>query len=522
MSSRGRQVDQMNGHWRFLAAACISLALSVAPPAAEGKTLVYGLPANPESLDPAKTNHVFADHVNWHLYDALTVLTKDAREMKPALAESWEVGADGLTYTFHLRKGVRFHDGTPVTAEAVKISYERQYLATSPHYSSDPRNAYESVLKGLIKDIRVVDPMTVVIALTFPRPQQFAIVKIVSPTAAARSGKGFGRQPVGTGPFKFLSWKEDVEVVLARNDDYWGGPPRIERLEFRTIPNSDRMIEALMQGQIHFVPEVDPKYFERIRFSQTTTPHPVIGLNFYYLGFYTDRLPFNDPRLREAVIRAIDAKRAVQILGRGAAIPAINPLPPGSEGYDPELMQPSYDPARARQLLREARVPKDLTLTLVYAAPLSFYAELMHSVQDSLRKVGLNVRLREAKTWRDLVEEAKNGVGEMFFLGFTVSTPDPDRFLYPLFHSKEAAQNNLTRYSNPKVDELLDKARRPMESAQRLKLYQEAQRLIVADMPMLFMFHLVKTAGIDGRVAGLELNLYSFPADKLVGVSLRE
>lgn len=512
----------MGNRRRLLAAFCTVLAFSAASLAAEAKTFVYGLPANPESLDPAKTNQVFADHVIWHLYDALTILTKDAQEMRPALAESWEVGADGLIYTFRLRKGVRFHDGTPVDAEAVKASYERHYVRTSPYYSSEPRNAYETVLRGLIKEIRVIDPMTIAITLAYPRPRQFAIVKIVSPTAVARLGSGFGRHPVGTGPFKLLAWKDDAEVILGRNNEYWGGPPPVDRLEFRIIPNSDRMIEALLQGQIHFVPEVDPKYFERVGFSQTTKLHPVTGLNFYYLGFYTDRPPFNDPRLREAVIRAVDVKRAVQFLGRGGAIPAVNPLPPGSESHDPDLLQPGYDPGRARQLLREARVPKDLTPTLLYAAPLSFYAELMHSVQDSLRRVGLNVRLHEVKTWRDLVQEAKKEVGDMFFLGFTVSTPNPERFLYPLFHSKEAGQNNLTRYHNPRVDELLDRARQPMEHSQRLKLYREAQRLIVADMPMLFLFHLVKTAGINARVTGLDLNLYSFPADKLVGVDLRE
>ena len=184
-----------------LALVC-ALGMVIAPSLAADRPFVHRLSSEPDSLDPGKSNNVQADRVMWLLYDALTQLSVDGTQMVPALAERWEQSPDGLIYTFTLRKNVRFHDGSVLDAHAVKASYERQFLPGSPNYSTSPPNAYERVLAGLVKEIRVIDPQTVVITLHYPRPQQFAIVKIVSSQALTRNGPDLSRRPVGTGPFR--------------------------------------------------------------------------------------------------------------------------------------------------------------------------------------------------------------------------------------------------------------------------------------------------------------------------------
>ncbi len=186
-----------------LSVACLVSGVLAAAPAHSGeRVFIQWLASQPTSLDPAKSNYVHDDQVMWPMYEALTQLSADGITMIPALAESWNASGDGLTYTFHLRKNVRFHDGSLLDAEAVKVSYERQYLRGSPYYSSTPANAYEGILAGLIKDIRVLDPLTVRITTQYPRPAQFAIVKIVSLQALKRYGGDLSKNPVGTGPFR--------------------------------------------------------------------------------------------------------------------------------------------------------------------------------------------------------------------------------------------------------------------------------------------------------------------------------
>ena len=476
------------------------------------------LVSEPDSLDPAKTSSVQSDQVMWLLYDRLTQLSADGSRMEPALAERWEQSADGLTYTFTLRRNAVFHDGSPVDAQAVKVSYERQYLPGSPFYSATPPNAYERVLTGLVKAIRVVDPHTVAITLHYPQPHQFALVSIVSPHALAKFGGHLARTPIGTGPFRLERWEAD-RIVLAAFAASWRGRPRLSHATFLIVPDSQAAVDRLEAGEINLLSSVAPQFFERLATNPDLRLVKVGGLNVRFLGMNMERPALQDRRVREAIVRAVDVERLVSHSGRGALLSAGGPLPPASLAYDAELRQPAYDLPRARGLLHEARATEGISLRLLYNASLEYWSEAVHAIRADLRKAGIHVEPVGVRDWKAFHEERRKGAHDLYLYGWSVSTPDPERFLFRLFHSKSA--DNFGRYANAAVDELLTQARQPMEEARRLRLYREATRLILADIPALFLFHHTAVAAHQARAAGLALNLYGWPQDKLSTVEIR-
>ena len=254
----------------------------------------------------------------WLLYDRLTQLSADGTRMEPALAERWEQSPDGLTYTFTLRRNVLFHDGTPVDAEAVKISYERQFLSGSPFYSATPPNAYERVLTGLVKDVRVLDPHTVAITLHYQRPHQFAIVNIVSPHALKRFGGHLTRTPVGTGPFRLDRWESD-RIVLTPFADSWRGRPRVSGATFFIVPDSQAAMERWEAGEFDLMPLVPPNFLERVAANPNARLVKVGGLNVRFLGMQMERPALKDRRVREAIVRAVDLERLAVQSGSGHA-----------------------------------------------------------------------------------------------------------------------------------------------------------------------------------------------------------
>jgi peptide/nickel transport system substrate-binding protein len=507
---------------RHLTACLLAFGVTLAAwnlaSAAADLGFVQHLVSEPTSLDPAKTSNIQADQVMWLLYDRLTQLSADGSKMEPALAERWEQSADGLTYTFTLRRNAVFHDGTPVDAAAVKISYERQFLPTSPFYSATPSNAYERVLQGLIKDVRVLDAHTVAITLQYQRAHQFALVNIVSPQALKRFGGHLTRTPVGTGPFRLDRWESD-RIVLTPFAESWRGRPHVSQATFVIVPDSQAAMDRLENGELDLVRDIPPQRLERLAANPYLRLVKTGALNLRFLGMQLERAAVTDRRVREAVVRAIDLERLATHSGRGTLLPARGPLPPTSLGYDPQLRQPLYDPGRARALLQQAGAPTGLTLRLLYNASLEYWSEAVQAIRADLRKVGIGVELIGVTDWKAFHDERKKGGYDLYLYGWAVSTPDPERFLYPLFHSQ--SPDNFGRYSNAKVDDLLAQVRQPMEDTSRLRLYREVARLIVADVPAVFLFHNITFAAHSARVSGLTLNLYGWPQDKLTTVELR-
>ncbi|MBI2080962.1 MAG: hypothetical protein HYT86_04425 [candidate division NC10 bacterium] len=484
------------------------------------KVFVYALEGEPESLDSAKAASERSIQVAWLLCDALVNISRDGRSLEPGLAESWTLSLDGLQAVVRLRTGLLFHDGTPVDAQAAKASFDRQFQPSHELYSADPKNTKEQMLRELIEDIQVQGGRTLVFNFKYPGFHYLSQVEVVNPAAVGRLGKEFGRRPVCSGPFKFDSWSQD-RIVLVANDRYWAGRPRIDRVIFRFMPEGTAVVEALLKGEVDFTPGLpDPASFERAAQSPRVKLFPVSGLNVFYLGFYTDRPPFNKPLLRRAVAHAVNVPRAALFLGRGAAVAAKGPLPTAMKGYDPAVTQAPYDPEAARQLFSKSGYAPALTVGLVHNSAVAFNAEIAAAIQGDLSRIGIRVELQGEPNWRDVVTAVRAKKGDMFLYGWYVRAPYPERLLVPLFHSRSAGTSNLTQYNNPSLDRLLDEAFRLPQGPKQAATYSQIQRLIVEDAPMVFLYHAIRMAAYADRVQGLELNLGSLPHDKLVKIDL--
>ena len=495
------------------------LALAASATAAD-KSFTYALEGPPESLDFAKTSTERAIRVAWLLCDTLVNVSKDGQKLEPGLAESWKSSADGLSVVMKLRAGVRFHDGTPLDAAAVKASLERQFRPSHPLYTREPQNVQEQVLAELIDDIGVADRLTLTFKLKYPGLHYLSQSEIISPAALRKLGKDFGRNPVCSGPFRFESWTRD-QIVLSANDQYWAGRPQIDRVVFRFIADGKAVVEALLRGEVDFVARLpDPVWFERLRESPRIKSIPFPGLNHYYLGFYTERPPFNNPSVRRAVAQAINTSRAALFLGRGVAVPAKGSLPPGVRGYDPEVSQASYDPQAARELLAKSGQTSIPTVGVVHNSALTFTAEIAGAIQSDLRRIGIQVELLGKPGWPEVVAAVRKREGDMFLYSWNVRAPYPERFLLPLFHSKSAGTTNLTHYRSPALDKALDEALRLPEGSAQNRLLSQAQRVIVEEAPVVFLYHAIRVAAYADRVQGLELNLGLLPHDKLVKTDL--
>lgn len=502
---------------KSLVVAALSVLSALSPAAGAEKTFVYAVAREPDSLDSAKTTRELSMYFTWLLYDSLLNISKDGKGLEAGVAESWTTAPDGLEALFTLRSGVVLHDGTPLDARVVKASFERQFRAEHPLYHSDPPNGKETLLRELIDDIQVRDPLRIAFKLKYPGLHYLSQIDVVSPSAAATLGKEFGRSPVGSGPFKFESWSKDRMVFVA-NAKYWGGRPKIDRVVFRFIPETKAMVEALLNEQAHFSPTSrEAVFFERLRENPRVRLVAVPALNTYYLGFYADRAPFNNLLLRRAVVRAINVPRTALFLGRGAAIAAKGPLAPAMKGYDATVSQPSYDPQEARELLVKSGHGGGLAVSILYNLT-TWESELAGAIQNDLRRIGITVQLSGKQS--EFFPALKARVGDMFLYSWAIRAPYPERLLVPLFHSRAAEATNITRYRNPDVDRLLDNAIRLPDGVAQDRLYSELQRLIVEDAPMAFLHHATKMAVVSTRVHGLELNLGMLPYDKLVKVDL--
>ncbi len=509
----------MGGNRTSLIVMCLlGLGFSSWAHAAPERVFTYHLAAPPDLLDPAKCSNLRCQRVMWPIYEPLVNLSKDSKTVVPGLAESWEVSPDGLTYTFQLRKGVTFHDGAPFNAMAARINLERNFLKGGRFYTDDPPNVREKVLAGLIKEIVVRDEHTLIIALKNRKVHLLILASMVSPEALAKYGNKLGEHPVGTGPFKFLHWTTD-EIRLAANPDYWGGKPKLEEISFRIISQAEKTMKEFLGGRIDFLPEVEPVYLERIIANPAAKLMRVPTLSIFYLGFLLDRKPFDDIRVRQAIANAIDVDRAVLFTARGMAVPAYGPLPPGTEAYDPELKKPRYHPQVAKRLFKEAGHSGGLRLSLVFNADWGFLSELAQAIKADMRLVGITVELVPVSGWKELVAAARKGTADLFIYNWFSVFTDPEIFLVPNFQT--GSVDNLTRYSNPKVDALLEQARAPMESSARIELYRNAQRIIVNNAPMVFLFHEVRLSASHTRVSGLELNVHSQPIDRFSRIELR-
>ena len=486
------------------------------PPAPAGS---YRRPLgnDPRTLDPARISDIYGLSVTHQIFDGL-VRFDHTLTISPALAQYWRSSRDGLTWTFTLRKGVKFHHGREVTADDVVFSLTR---ILDPKTQSGAADLFTSI-KGAqdfvlgraraVSGLSAPDRHTVQVVLNealTPFVSVLAVghAKIVPRDIVEQQGDAFGANPVGTGPFKFVRWEPGKEIVLAANTDSFDGAPRLARLVYRIFPGEaiGHICQEFEQGNLEesSVPPMcrnkisDPRY-QYVR-------RPTFSVRFY--GLNTRAKPLSDVRVRQAIAHALNREAMVQEIFLGQHQPARGILPAGMPGYNPQLRTSGYNPTRARALLKEAGFPegRGLPAIEIWSAARSERIEKeMQGVKRQLAAVGIPAEVQYETNWPAFSQRLTEGRFSMFVYAWHADVPDPDNFLFKLFHSQSL--RNLTRYANPVVDDLLFQARRERDALRRTEIYRRAEQIIVDEVPVVPVWHYTYERLFQSYVRNVEVN----------------
>lgn len=451
-------------------------------------TLIYAQGAEPRGLDPALVDDGESAKVMINIYEGLLKYADDSTKVEPSLAKSWDVSPDGLTYTFHLQEGVKFHDGTDFDAEAVKINIDRQI---PPQVTPDM--AYGSFVYGSVKDVQVVDKLTVKVNLTAPSTPFLAnlamvmAAPMVSPKALKENNNNVNQKPVGTGPYKFVSWEKDQNVVLVRNDEYWGTKALTKNVIFKFIKDNSARVVALNNGEADMIDGIDATVVKQI----TDAGNKVFqapGMNINYMAYNTSKAPFNDAKNRVAVSQAINVKEMVDSLYQGYSEAATSILPTFMEGYDKSISQVAYDPEASAKALKAAGVSNVKIMTYTNPRPYNTATgqALAEAVQGYLSKVGVTATI-DSYDWTTYKEKLKAGDYDICFYGWIGDNGDPDNFMYLLAH--EDPTMNVALYKNPEFNSLIAKGIATPAGADRIAIYTQLEKIAAKDAPWLPVSH---------------------------------
>lgn len=472
-----------------------------------GATLVYARGHDSLTLDPALAQDDESNKVITNIFEGLVRFKTGTTEIEPCLAEAWHVSANGREWTFYLRRGVKFHDGTPFNAEAVRFNVERQL---PPQRTEDM--AYAPFVFDMIEKISTPDPYTVRFLLKYPyAPLLHNLAMpmaspIVSPAAVTELGEKFESKPVGTGPFQLNKWIKEEKIILEANRDYWGRQPEFKRLVFTVVKNSRLRSMALKAGMVDIIDGINPadiRLLEQSGFSIIKKS----GLDINYLGFFTNKKPFDNVAVRRAVSMSIDREQLLTGLYQQGACAANGPLPPDVLGYDPGPRPLAYDPEGAKELLAENGLPDGTKITMItYSATRAYNPaggeKLAAAIKEDLARVGIEVEIK-AYPWDQYKKALYQEEGNAFLYGWSSDNGDPDNFLYTLLASLQIESGlNTAHYQNNDVDLLLVKAQQETVPKLRAEMYREAVKIIMQDVPWAILNHsllLVATAPqIDG------------------------
>ena len=475
--------------------------------------LVVGQIAEPKSLDPATVTAVNDFRILMNIYDGLVRYKDGALEVEPALAESWDISGDGKTYTFKLRAGVNFHDGTAVDADAVKFNFDRMLDEKHPYHNTGPFPL--SFFFSAIEKVEAVNSSTVRFTLNAPYAPFLSNLAyptglIASPAAIKKHGKDFGRNPVGTGAFKFDTWKSNEAVIVSRHDGHWDGKAGTEAVIFRPITDGNTRVAEMLSGGIDMMVEVPPTSLAQFSGNDFSVAEQA-GPHVWFLILNAKEGPFANKLVRQAANYAINKKAIVENVLEGTAAIAAGPTPPAfAWAYNDALEPYPYDPAKARSLLKEAGVSN---------AKLTFYVTqggsgmldpvaMGTAIQADLAAVGFNVEIKTFE-WNAFLGEVNPGLeGKADMAEMAWMTNDPDTLPYLALRTEawpDKGGFNSGYYSNPKVDELLEAARSSTDQAERARLYKEMQTIVQEDAPWVFVANWKQNAVTSSTVQNFSL-----------------
>ena len=459
-----------------------------------GGTLMVGLADDPPELDPHLTSSNAARTVLHNIFATLVEIDEEL-QVVPGIAHSWDISEDGKSFTFYIREGILFHDGTPLDAEAVKYNFERM---TDKEFGSARAGEL-----AFVETVTVDDPLTVTVTLSQPYGGFLPALAswsgmMVSPTAAEEHGRNFSQVLVGAGPFKFVERIRDDRLVIERFDGYFKeGLPYLDRVVYRPFVDVDSRILNLESGAVHIINTVPGKAVKQFQESQDITLSSVGGLGFRGIWINTKSKDLGSPERRAAVSACIDRQVVVDAVFGDAAVPAIGPFSPATWVVDEEDEAPARDLDRARELLAKAGVPDGFSFQLLITPDeesirvASIYAAMC-------REVGIEIDIQQGEFGSII---SRMGEGNYTAAQIELSPRnDPDLSAYPWFHSQGGV--NWSYYENEEMDDLLDRARASVDQEYRRELYRQALDIFNRDFPYIFTYHLQEMKAYRNNVKG--------------------
>ena len=439
-------------------------------------TFVAATSSQPDQLDPHSTSAYPSFQVLENIYDTLVVPNAETLEMEPSLATEWETSEDGLTWTFTLREGVTFHDGSEFDSADVAYSYNRIIDEELP-------NAYRF---ATVESIETPDPQTVVINLSQPTPNLLVNIggfkgMAIIPEGAADE-MDLTTETNGTGPFSLENQSPDA-ITLAANPDYWGEGPFVDEVRFRFIPEATTALTELETGNVHWTDNIPPQQVESLAESDNLVLETVPSQDYWYWTANFDREPFGDPRVREALSIGIDRAAITQAARFDAATPNQTAIPETSPWYY-DYAPYEYDPERARQLLEEAGV-SDLSMGLMVTDAFPETIAAAQVMASQLGDIGIDVEIQQ-ETFATWLDRQGQGDYDAFMLGW-LGNLDPFDF-YHAQHTCEGG-SNFQNYCNEETDQLLNEAANEQDQDRRKELYDQAAQLIVDDNSYIYLYN---------------------------------
>ncbi|MFD1885929.1 ABC transporter substrate-binding protein [Paenibacillus wenxiniae] len=487
--------------------------------ASAGGTLIVGRGGDSAALDPAIVTDGESIKIAQQVFDPLLAYKSGTTEVEPALAESWQISDDGLTYTFKLRQGVKFHDGTDFNAEAVVFNFERWNDPKSKYkFEGDSFDYYDSMFgpegARIIASVKAVDDHTVEFKLNHPQApflQNLAMppFSIASPTAVEKEGAEFKSNPVGTGPFVFKEWKRSDSITLEKNPNYWQqGLPKMDQVIIRSIPDNTARFNALQNGEIDLMEDLSPDDLATLEGNSELQKFNRPPFNVAYIGFNLTKKPFDNAKVRVALNHAVDKKSIIDAFYAGQAEAAVNPIPPTLWGYNSNVKDYDYDLTKAKQLLAEAGFPNGIDQELTfYAMPVSRPympdgKKVAEVIQASFAQIGVKVNIQSPEWATYLDDLSKGEKDDLYMIGWTGDNGDPDNFFYPLLDKDSIGGNNYSQYASEPFHKLLVQAQRETDQDARAKLYEQAQVIVKEDAPWIPLVHSTPLLAASAKVKG--------------------
>ncbi len=479
------------------------------------QTFRYRLATDPPSIDPIHTTDTSSATIVFRIFEGLVDLDPVTLEVVPAIAERWEISENGMTYIFHLKRGVTFHNGREVTSADFRYSFER---CLTPENISErswvlaPIKGAEDMLAGnadTLTGMETPDDYTVILRLEKPFAPFLSYICMEAARVSARESEtAKGYVPIGTGPYKFIDWQHDIRVSLEAYEGYHGDVPAIKRVDYEIVPDVGVAYQKFLAGELDLVNEIPPG---QLRFISERLPDSVKMWPFLrneYIGFNHTRPPFKDNlKLRQALSWAVDRESIVEELYEGAATPANCVLPPGMKERDDTIDIYGFDLDKAAQLLAEAGYPggEGLSELTLWYNNNEMHQQNVQFIQSTFKKIGVNVRLKSLD-WPAYLKACENHEPDMYRLGWVADIPDADNFLYILLNSAQIGPpGNYSGYSNPEFDRLTNEARIITDPEKRIEFYRKADRLATEDACWIHIMYSTQRILFNPNYEGLVL-----------------